>query len=122
MPHRRAERLDERIEEIVERFEEAWHGPWPPRLEAFLPGDAALFWPVLVELVHIDLEYRLKRGEKVTVEAYLRNYPELSDDRATVVDLLAAEFRLRRCRTRDLTPEEFLRRFPSELQERYNEE
>ena len=35
---------------------------------------------VLVELVHIDLECRLKTGEPARVESYLERFPELSQD------------------------------------------
>lgn len=98
------------VEEIIDRFEEAWRAPGPPHIEAFLPADETLFRPVLVELVHVDLEHRLKRREAVGVTAYLRRYPELADDRGTLVELLAAEFEQRRRREPRLTLEEFLRR------------
>src|SRR5262245_43149051 len=101
---------DPRIEDIIDRFEEAWHGPLPPSIDAFLPDDAGLVRPLLIELIHIDLEYRLKRGERIRVESYLRCYPELADDRDAMADLLTAEFELRRRRERRLTPEEFLQR------------
>jgi hypothetical protein len=123
-PHRHPEELapelQERIEEYVERFEEAWHRRPSPCIEHFLPADAILFRPVLVELVHVDLEYRLKSGKEVHVESYLRRYPELADERDTVVELLAAEFQLRR-RRRKLTIEEFLSRFPEKQRDAYNE-
>ena len=33
---------------------------------------------LLVELVHVELELRLKAGEPARVEEYLRRYPELA--------------------------------------------
>ena len=36
--------------------------------------------PALIELVHTDLERRLKVDQKVHVETYLKKYPELGKD------------------------------------------
>ena len=67
---------------------------------------------VLIELVHIDLELRLKAGEAARVEEYLARYPELADDRAVALGLIAAEHELRRRRENDLSLDEYLQRFP----------
>ena len=45
-----------------------------------------------MELVHVDLEFRLKAGEAARVESYLDRYPHLTQDSATVLDLLEAEY------------------------------
>src|SRR6516164_2587529 len=85
-----------RVREVVARFEDAWqHGP-RAALADYLPADRAERWAALVALVHVDLERRLKAGELVRVEAYLCSYPELADDPGVVLDLLAAEYDLRR--------------------------
>jgi non-specific serine/threonine protein kinase/serine/threonine-protein kinase len=46
---------------------------------------------VLVELVHIDLERRIKAGEARLAESYLAEFPELAEDSRRVSDLVAAE-------------------------------
>jgi hypothetical protein len=98
-------------EAIIARFEEAWsHGP-SLSLRDFLPGDGALRAPVLVELVHIDLERRLKAGERVRIEAYLQDFPELTADRTIVLDLIRTEFLLRG-RQGPCALEEYQQRFP----------
>jgi hypothetical protein len=96
----------------LDRFEHAWSLGGTPRLEDFLPsapgpGRAG----VLLQLVLIDLERRLGRGEVVRVESYLDRFPEL-DAPDLAVELIAAEFRLRLRREASLAPEEFLCRFP----------
>ena len=48
----------QQLEEIVKRFEAAWRGGRQPVLEDFLPAGEAERWPVLVELVYADLEWR----------------------------------------------------------------
>src|SRR5262249_5852753 len=76
---------------------------------------------VLVELVHIDLELRLKAGESARVEEYLARFPELAGDRAVTLDLIAAEHGLRRRQEPAFALDEYLARFPqhrAELAER----
>jgi hypothetical protein len=98
--------------ERVARFEEAWQRGQRPALADYLPADDPLRWAVLIDLVHVDLERRLKAGELVCVEAYLARWPELADDSAVVVDLLAAEYDLRRRQEPGLGTDDYVRRFP----------
>jgi WD40 repeat protein/tRNA A-37 threonylcarbamoyl transferase component Bud32 len=100
-----------RLERAVDHFEDAWQRGGRPDIEEYLPPEGPDRTRVLVELVHVDLERRLKAGEPVRVEAYLRRYPELNGAPA-VLDLLAAEYRLRRRHEADVTAEEYARRFP----------
>jgi tetratricopeptide (TPR) repeat protein/tRNA A-37 threonylcarbamoyl transferase component Bud32 len=98
--------------EAVVRFEDAWQRGQRPVLARYLPADGEQRRAVLVELVHVDLERRLKAGELVRVEAYLGYYPELADEARVVVDLLAAEYALRSRREPGLNADEYVRRFP----------
>lgn len=98
-------------ERLVARFEEAWRVGSVPRLEEYLPSPGPLRPLVLVELVHADLEFRLKAGEAARVEEYLSRLPELHESDG-LVGLITAEYRLRRRRGEDAGPEEYLRRFP----------
>jgi WD40 repeat protein/tRNA A-37 threonylcarbamoyl transferase component Bud32 len=105
-----------RLERAVNRFEDAWQRGERPEIEPYLPAEAPDRVRVLVELVHVDLERRLKVGEPMRVETYLERYPELRED-ALVLGLLAAEYRLRQRREATITAEEYHRRFP-----RYHDE
>jgi WD40 repeat protein len=100
------------VEEAIDRFEEAWQRGGRPAIGDHLPGDDPDRAALLVELVHVDLEYRLKSGEAVRVEEYLERYPELGQDRPVVLELLAAEWKLRRRDDSSVGPEEYARRFP----------
>jgi tRNA A-37 threonylcarbamoyl transferase component Bud32 len=71
---------------------------------------------LLIELVHEDLEYRLKAGEAMRVERYLERYPELAGDRHVVLDLLQREYQLRRSCDPEIRLEEYLRRFPQQAE------
>ena len=99
-------------EQVVRRFEDAWrHGP-RPALEDYLPADERDRRAVLVELVHTDLEYRIKDGDPARVEEYLVRFPELKGDPAAELELITAERDLRRRREPGLAPDEFVSRFP----------
>ncbi len=97
------------LESLVQRFEEAWQHGGRPALDDYLLADN---FPALVELVHVDLERRLKAGEACRVETYLAQYPRLAEEADVLLDLVAAEYRLRRRHEPDLGPAEYLRRFP----------
>jgi serine/threonine protein kinase/Tfp pilus assembly protein PilF len=103
----------EEVELVVDRFEAAWQRGGPPQIDVYLPPAGPVRRAVLRELIHIDLEYRLKAGEAVRVEGYLERYPDLGRDAEDVLALIAAEFDLRRRTGAELTPGEYLRRFPS---------
>src|SRR4051812_36456851 len=81
-----------RCEGQIKAFEAAWQGGRAPRIEDHLHAGESARAALLIELVHVDLEYRLKAGEPARVEAYLAAYPELAADRRAVVDLIAAEY------------------------------
>jgi tetratricopeptide (TPR) repeat protein len=99
-------------EEVLERFETAWRTGPPPAIDDYLPAGAEARGPLLIELVHIDLEFRLSAGEVARVEDYLSRYPQVAENSDAVCDLIVAEYRLRRRHQRDLTPAEYQRRFP----------
>src|SRR3954447_3487326 len=99
-------------EQVLRRFEDVWRSGPPPVLEDYLPSDGRQRRMVLLELVHTDLEYRLKDGEPARVEEYLVRFPELKSDPAAELELIAAERALRRRRESGLAIDEFLARFP----------
>jgi len=78
------------LKDAVKRFEQAWRQGQRPAIDDFLPASDLLRVRVLIELVHIDLELRLKAGEAVCVEEYLARYPKLTDDRDAILALIMA--------------------------------
>src|SRR4051794_9177969 len=83
------------FEDAIRRFEVAWQGQVRPEILDYLPTRSGRT-RLLTELVHVDLEYRVRAGEAVRVEDYLTRYSELADSREIALDLIAAEFELRR--------------------------
>jgi predicted ATPase len=100
------------LKDAVRRFEDACRQGPRPALDDYLPAADPIRSRILIELVHIDLELRLKAGEPARVEEYLARYPELSGDRGVALALIAAEHELRRRRESGLTLDEYLQRFP----------
>jgi serine/threonine protein kinase/predicted ATPase len=100
------------LKDAVQRFEDAWRQGRHPIIDDFLPAEDDLRYCVLIELVHIDLELRLKAGEAARVEEYLARYPRIAEDHSIAVELIAAEHELRRRGEPQLSLESYLRRFP----------
>jgi hypothetical protein len=100
------------LESIVARFEAAWRQGQGPVIDDYLPQEPLQRQVVLIELVHADLEFRLRAGESIRVESYLQRYPDLRHERSAVAGFLAAEYSARRQREPNLGPEDYLHRFP----------
>jgi tRNA A-37 threonylcarbamoyl transferase component Bud32 len=100
------------LERYVARFEAAWQAGQRPDLEKHLPAEEPLRRLALVEMAHADLEYRLKAGEPARVEEYLKRFPELAENGAALLDLLAHECQLRLRQEPGLGLAEYRRRFP----------
>jgi serine/threonine protein kinase/predicted ATPase len=100
------------LKDAVRRFENSWRQGPRPAIDDFLPAGDPLRCRVLIELVHIELELRLKAGEAARVEEYLARYPELTRDRAVALALIATEYELRRRRELGPSLDEYLQRFP----------
>ena len=99
-------------EALIKAFEESWQRGQAPAVGDYLRGDGAERIALLVELIHADLEFRLKAGQPARVESYLQDYPELAGQRSAVMELVAAEYELRQRRRDGVTLDEYGRRFP----------
>jgi WD40 repeat protein/serine/threonine protein kinase len=106
--------LSARLEGIAAQFEAAWqHGDGSrPAIAAFLPDGETVRRVILVELIHTDLEFRLKAGEAARVETYLEAYPDLLHDDPAVLELIRAEYHLRQRNDPGVTVAEYEQRFP----------
>jgi serine/threonine protein kinase len=106
-----------RCEGLIKAFEEAWQRGAVPAIADYLRADGPERRALLVELIHVELEFRLKSGESARVETYLAAYPELAGDRVTTLGLLAAEYEWRRGQPEVVGLEEYCRRFPAHADE-----
>lgn len=79
MPPTVARRIEQAVrnDEICDRFEAAWQAGSPPRIEDYrdaVPDDAR--GTLLCELLHLDLEYRVRRGDAPRREEYEARFPD----------------------------------------------
>src|SRR5687768_9140170 len=79
---------DTRHEGRILLFEKEWLAGRAPALDDYLGPEPALH--LLVELAHIDLEFRLKAGASARAADYLARYPRLAADPDAAAELIAA--------------------------------
>ena len=101
------------IEVAIDRFEIHWQEIGAPFVDDYLQDVGPYRSQLLQELIAIDLEYRLKQGEQVRVEEYLRRYPELAKEDGYCLQLVTQEFLLRQQANPELQFEEYKLRFPA---------
>ncbi|MBC7851824.1 MAG: protein kinase [Pirellulaceae bacterium] len=109
-----------RVQQAAAEYVEAWRGHRQGideiLLATFLPAsEDPLRIPVLLELLPIDLEQRRRRGEKTLLEHYLATFPELGQAQDLPVELIAAEYRIRRLQGDPLRIEGYRHRFPTQF-------
>lgn len=84
------------LDDYVAAFERAWDDGPVADLRPFLPAaDDSLYLPVLRELVRVDLELGWRQERPRPLADYLREYPSLAGDRASVQEIAYEEYRLR---------------------------
>lgn len=98
------------LDSALGRFERSWQAGTKPAIEAYLPGPGPDQRRVLVELIHAELELRLRAGEVARVENYLTRFPELTGQVHLLLEFLATEIRHRP--DRPLNAAEYQSRFP----------
>lgn len=104
------------LDAVLERFEDAWARGGTPRLEEYVPSSAAAGRVrALEELIKIDLSYRWRRpGDGPApprLEQYLERFPELGPAGRLSLELIAAEYWVRRQSGDRVAPQEYLDRF-----------
>jgi hypothetical protein len=71
--------IDSSSEGIIEAFEASWQRGAADVYEHFEQHPARPM-ALLIELVAVDLEYRLKRGDRVSPEEHAGRFPDLAAD------------------------------------------
>ena len=110
-------------EDRIQAFENSWRNGQSPRIADYLHANGPIRRALLIELVCVDLEFRLKAGEVARVRGYMDDFPELTGDRNAALELLATEYELRRRHRNDVSLDEYRVHFPEyldELSERLN--
>lgn len=97
---------------LVTQFEESWANKTRPSIDACLPANGEERRAILEQLVHIDLDNRLRIGDPARVEEYLERYPELEREESTVLALIWTEYESRQSSGPTASEGEYVRRFP----------
>ncbi|MBL8796095.1 MAG: protein kinase [Planctomycetia bacterium] len=100
------------LERLLKTFEDAWQRGDRPALDSYLAASSVDRCLTLIELVHTDLECRLRAGEPIRVERYLDQYPELAQEPEAVLNLILAEYEQRCLGEPRPRVDEYIRRFP----------
>ncbi len=84
--------LLEWVDSVADRFETAWKNGASPRIVDYLGAETGERRSVLLrELAKIDLERRLKAGEKCSWDEYVRIYPELDSVEKDLLAVLSTD-------------------------------
>ena len=105
------------LESWLVEFDQRWNeGLLANRLDQIPPGSS---WrlPALAEMVKIDLERQWRRGRQMSLESYLKEFPELGSPGDVSADLIQAEYEVRRQFGAPLALEDYVRRFPHQAGE-----
>jgi serine/threonine protein kinase len=84
------------VQERVRSFRQAIARGERPELNQYAPAGTADRKVVLLELLHEEMEYRIKAGEPFALESFLARYRDLANDDHAVSELREAESDLRR--------------------------
>lgn len=71
--------IDLQLNSVCDAFESAWQTGKRPQLADFLTDTRLPASTLFVELVQIEMEYRRRTGERVTLEEYAARYPKFSE-------------------------------------------
>lgn len=69
----------EELDVRLKAFEAAWLRGERPSISGALSGVRSTRQQLLAELLHLDLEYRLRAGESVSIDDYVGQFPELAE-------------------------------------------
>jgi len=105
------------LESWLVEFDQRWdEGLLANRVEQ-IPRGSSWRLPALAEMVKIDLERQWQRGRQVSLESYLKDFPELGSPADVSADLIQAEYEVRRQFGAPAALEDYIRRFPAQAGE-----
>jgi eukaryotic-like serine/threonine-protein kinase len=103
------------VESWLFEFDRGWHKEHLSEAVGKLPPPGSpLRLAALQELVKIDMERQWEHGRQVSVEGYLRAYPELGTIDTAPADLILKEYEIRRATGDSPKETTFFKRFPKQ--------
>jgi Protein kinase domain len=105
------------LESWLVEFDQRWdEGILANRVDQ-IPRGSSWRLPALAEMVKIDLERQWQRGRQVSLESYLKDFPELGSPADVSADLIQAEYDVRRQFGAPAALEDYIKRFPGQAGE-----
>ena len=104
--------MNESFEQALEEFEQEFNQGNQPDICDFLQSQDSENEEFLSELVHTELELRLRDGQAARVECYVKRFPDLAQDPSVLLDWVRTEYTTRRNFDPACRLEEFVIRFP----------
>jgi hypothetical protein len=104
------------LKQGVRLFQQDWTEKLMAETLGQMPADHPLRYASLVEMTRLDLARRWKQGQRVTLEDYLKSYPELGSVHTVGVDLIRSEYDARKAAGDRVELGEYSRRFPNQFE------
>ena len=86
----------EGVQDLVRSFRQALLRGEHPSIEAYVPEGVPNRKAVLVELIHEEIEFRIKSGDSRGLTSYLARFPEVAADPRAIEELIVAGSELQR--------------------------
>jgi eukaryotic-like serine/threonine-protein kinase len=102
----------ERLERIVEDFEDQWQSGECPKVADFLKRHGTERQALLTELLHVDVEYRVRSNKDIPFDHWMSDFPDLRANKTLFADLVAHAYSLTPPSRRFGNEEELIARFP----------
>ncbi len=103
------------VHQIVSDYEQALLLNPEIRMESYLQGEGAFRWHLMVELIHTDLEMRLRKGEDTNLYFYINKYPEIMSSPKDIDSLLKTEMQWRNHQGLPLDREKMEQLYPDHI-------
>jgi predicted Ser/Thr protein kinase len=105
------------LEAWLAEFDQRWVSGLLPEKACRIPPGSSWRLPALCEMVKIDLERQWGRGNRLSLENYLKEYPELGTSVDVSADLILAEYEVRKQFGAEADLDDYARRFPAQVEE-----
>jgi PASTA domain len=108
--------LRQRLEQGLQLFQKDWTDKLMAETLGQMAADHPLRYASVVEMTKLDLAKRWKHGQRVTLEQYLKSYPELGGVHTVSVDLIRSEYAVRKTNGDAVEVAEYAKRFPNQFE------
>ncbi|MEZ6090021.1 MAG: serine/threonine-protein kinase [Pirellulaceae bacterium] len=104
---------DQAGEAIIDEFEDAWESGTHPQVSDYA---SRVDFETLIELIHVDLERRIRADVPGGVEVYFEQFPDVASSKHAV-ELIVEEYRLQSKKKDSVSVAAFVERFPAHRDE-----